>query len=153
MADSKVLLPDVRVSKDEISAIAETYRCAWLSMGPETERFEAAFARHSGVRHAFATAKGTASLQLRLAASGLGPATVNSVAYAGATPNLCDIGELLRPWITGELVEPLLGPRTKAILTMPYGGQQEASASARVRWSSPMMTLSRAGSACPGLTA
>lgn len=139
MPDWKVPLADVRVSEKEIAAVADTYRSGWLSMGPETERFEQAFARHLGVRHAFATANGTASLHLLLAAHGLGPgdevvvpsmtfvATVNAIAYTGAKPVFCDIAELSRPWITAELVEPLIGPRTKAVLTMPYGGHPGAT--------------------------
>lgn len=134
MADWKVPLADVHVSEKEIAAIADTYRSGWLSMGPATERFEAAFASYVGAEHAFATANGTASLHLLLAASGIGPgdevivpsmtfvATVNAVAYTGATPVFCDIGALTRPWIASRLVEPLIGSRTKAIMTMPYGG-------------------------------
>jgi hypothetical protein len=99
-----------------------------------------ACARRSGVRHAFATANGGVLLHLLLAVSGLGPgdevivpsitfvATVNAFAYTGATPILCEFGELSRPWITDELVEPLLGPRTKAILTIPCGGHPGATA-------------------------
>jgi dTDP-4-amino-4,6-dideoxygalactose transaminase len=139
MADWKVPLADVRISEEEISAVADTYRSGWLSMGPQTERFEAAFAEYLGVRHAFATASGTASLHLLLAASGLGPgdevvvpsmtfvATVNAIAYTGATPVFCDIAGLARPWISAELAEARIGPQTKAILTMPYGGHPGAT--------------------------
>jgi dTDP-4-amino-4,6-dideoxygalactose transaminase len=134
MTDWKVPLADVRVSEEEIAAIMETYRSGWLSMGPETSRFEDEFARFVGVRHAFATSNGTASLHLLLAGHNLGPgdevivpsmtfvATVNAVAYTGATPRFCDIEDLLQPWISARRVEPLIGPRTKAILAMPYGG-------------------------------
>jgi dTDP-4-amino-4,6-dideoxygalactose transaminase len=103
-------------------------------MGPETDRFEQQFASCLGTRHAFATANGTAALHLLLAASGIGPgdevvvpsmtfvATANAVAYTGAKPVFCDVESASRPWITAELVAPLIGARTKAILTMPYGG-------------------------------
>lgn len=134
MADWKVPLADVRVSEDEIAAVAATYRSGWLSMGPETEAFEEEFARYLGVRHAFATSSGTAALHLLVSATGIRPgdevivpsmtfvATVNAIAYLGAKPVFCDIGELSRPWITAERADALVGPRTRAILTMPYGG-------------------------------
>ena len=134
MTDWNVPLADVRVSEEEIAAIMETYRSGWLSMGPETSRFEDAFASFVGVPHAFATSNGTAALHLLLAGHDIGPgdevivpsmtfvATVNAVAYTGATPRFCDIEDLLQPWISARRVEPLIGPRTKAILTMPYGG-------------------------------
>ena len=103
-------------------------------MGPETSRFEEAFAAAVDVPHAFATANGTASLHLLLAGHGFGPgdeivvpsmtfvATVNAVVYTGATPRFCDIDDVLRPWISARRVEALIGPRTKAIMAMPYGG-------------------------------
>jgi dTDP-4-amino-4,6-dideoxygalactose transaminase len=134
MTDWKVPLADVRVSEEEIAAIMETYRSGWLSMGPETSRFEDAFASFVGVPHAFATANGTASLHLLLAGHGIGlgdevivpsmtfVATVNAVAYTGATPRFCDIDDLSQPWMSAQRVEPLIGPRTRAILTMSYGG-------------------------------
>ncbi len=106
MTDWRVPLADVRVSDDDIAAVMETYRSGWLSMGPETGRFEEAFASYVGVPYAFATANGTASLHLLLAAHGVGPgdevivpsmtfvATVNAVAYTGATPRFCEIDDL-----------------------------------------------------------
>lgn len=134
MPEWKVPLADVQISEQEIAAIAETYRSGWLSMGPETERFEEAACRYLRTRHAFATANGTAALHLLLAAAGVGPgdevivpsmtfvATVNAIMYTGARPVFCDIADPLSPWLTAEQVDPLVGPRTKAILAMPYGG-------------------------------
>ena len=49
-------------------------------------------------------------------------ATVNAVAYTGAVPRFCGLDELSRPWISARRIEPLIGPRTKAIMAMPYGG-------------------------------
>jgi len=134
MTDWKVPLADVRISEEEIAAIVETYRSGWLSMGPEASRFEDAFASFVGVPHAFATANGTASLHLMLAGHEIGPgdevivpsmtfvATANAVAYTGATPCFCDIEDVSQPWLSARRVEPLIGPRTRAILAVPYGG-------------------------------
>ncbi len=134
MTDWRVPLADVRIAEDEIAAIMDTYRSGWLSMGPETARFEEAFAAAVDVPYAFATANGTASLHLLLAGHGFGAgdeiivpsmtfvATVNAVAYTGATPRFCEIDEISRPWLSASGVEKLIGPHTKAIMAMPYGG-------------------------------
>jgi dTDP-4-amino-4,6-dideoxygalactose transaminase len=130
----RVPLADVRISEDEIAAIADTYRSGWLSMGPETERLEAAFAAYVDAPHAVACTNGTAALHLMLLAAGIGPgddvvvpsmtfvATANAVRYTGARPVFADISSLDRPWITPATVEAALTPATRAILTMAYGG-------------------------------
>ena len=48
-------------------------RSRWLSMGPVTQQFEAAFAAMCGAKHAFAVSNGTTALHLAYAALGLGP--------------------------------------------------------------------------------
>src|SRR5262245_9817763 len=106
-----VPLSDVRVEPDEVAAVVETLRSGWLSMGPQVAGFEQAFADHVGSRHAVAVANGTAALHLALLASGVQPgdevvvpsltfvATVNAVAYTGATPVFADIVSVRRPWL------------------------------------------------------
>ncbi len=113
MAPWTVPLADVIVPEDDIAVVADTYRSGWLSMGPRTEELEAVFADYTGARHALAVANCTAGLHLMTLAAGLGPgdevvvpsttfvATVNAVAYTGATPVFADIGGLLTPWLTG----------------------------------------------------
>jgi dTDP-4-amino-4,6-dideoxygalactose transaminase len=49
-------------------------------------------------------------------------ATVNSIAYTGATPVFGDIAGLQRPWLSASAAEAAISPRTKAIMTMAYGG-------------------------------
>src|SRR5215470_14403014 len=133
MAAWKVPLADVVVPEADIEVVAETYRSGWLSMGPETERLEAAFAQYTGAANALAVANGTAALHLICAAAGLGPgdevlvpsltfvATANAVAYTGARPVFADIRGLDQPWLSVDDCESLIGPRTKAILAMTYG--------------------------------
>lgn len=130
----KVPLADVRVPAADIDVVAETYRSGWLSMGPETERLEAAFAEYSGARDAIAVANGTAALHLACAAAGLGPgddvvvpsltfvATANAVAYTGARPVFADIRDLEEPWLAVDACEAAVGPATSAIFAMAYGG-------------------------------
>ena len=41
----RITLADVSIGAEEREAVDEVLRSGWLSMGPETERFEQAFAR------------------------------------------------------------------------------------------------------------
>ena len=104
----KVPLADVSVPEDDIAIVADVYRSGWLSMGPRTEEFERALADYTGAAHALAVANGTAALHLICLAAGLGPgdevivpsltfvASVNAIAYTGATPVFVDIASLDR---------------------------------------------------------
>ncbi|MGZ4271961.1 MAG: DegT/DnrJ/EryC1/StrS family aminotransferase [Solirubrobacteraceae bacterium] len=134
MVDWTVPLADVVVTEDDISVVADVYRSGWLSMGPETEALERDFAAYAGVRHAFAVANGTAALHLICIAAGLGPddevvvpsltfvATVNAIAYTRATPVFADVVGLTEPWLDPVAVAKACTPRTKAIMSMAYGG-------------------------------
>jgi dTDP-4-amino-4,6-dideoxygalactose transaminase len=130
----QVPLADVRVAEDDIEAVVETYRSGWLSMGPRTQELERVFAEYTGARHAFGVANGTAALHLICMAAGLGPgdevivpsltfvASVNAIAYTGATPVFADIAGLEAPWLSAEAAEAAITPRTRAIMTVAYGG-------------------------------
>src|SRR3954447_10180919 len=134
MAQWSVPLADVRVDEDDIAAVADVYRSGWLSMGPRIQELEEAFAAYTGAPHAFAVANGTAGLHLICAAAGLGAgdevivpsltfvATVNSVAYTGATPVFADVVSLTEPWLSAAAVEAAITPRTRAVMSMTYGG-------------------------------
>jgi dTDP-4-amino-4,6-dideoxygalactose transaminase len=134
MAQWTVPLADVVVPEEDIAAVADVYRSGWLSMGPETEALEREFAAYTGVKHALAATNGTAALHLICVAAGLGPgdevvvpsmtfvATVNAIAYTGATPAFADVVSLTEPWLDAEAVEAVLTDRTTAIMTMAYGG-------------------------------
>jgi dTDP-4-amino-4,6-dideoxygalactose transaminase len=129
-----VPLADVTMTDADVEVVVDAYRSGWLSMGPRTEDFEEAVADYVGVSRAVAVANGTAALHLMYAASGLGEgdevivpsltfvATVNAVRYVGATPVFADIAGELEPWLDPEAVERAIGPRTRAIVHMPYGG-------------------------------
>ena len=86
----------------EIAEVVDTLRSGWLTTGPKTGRFEAAFAEAVGARHALALNSCTAALHLATVALGLRPgqgvlvptqtfaATAEVVRYAGAVPILVD---------------------------------------------------------------
>lgn len=129
-----VPLADVVVPEEDIAVVADVYRSGWLSMGPQTAALEREFAAYVGARHALAVANGTAGLHLICAAAGLGPgdevvvpsmtfvATVNAIAYTGATPVFADVLSVTEPWLDPHAVDAALTERTRAVMTMPYGG-------------------------------
>jgi dTDP-4-amino-4,6-dideoxygalactose transaminase len=134
MSDWRVPLADVVITDAELEEVMEAYRSGWLSMGPRTVAFEEAFAEYAGARHAVAASSGTAALHLMCLAAGLGAgdevivpsltfvATVNAIRYTGATPVFADVVGPCEPWLSAERCAELAGPRTRAILHMPYGG-------------------------------
>jgi dTDP-4-amino-4,6-dideoxygalactose transaminase len=129
-----VPLADVRVPEEDIAVVADVYRSGWLSMGPQTAELEREFAAYVGARHALAVANGTAALHLICAAAGLGRgdevvvpsltfvATVNAIAYTGARPVFADVVSVTEPWLDPRAVDAALTERTKAVMTMAYGG-------------------------------
>jgi dTDP-4-amino-4,6-dideoxygalactose transaminase len=139
----RVPLSDLEVTDGDLAAVVDTYRSGWLTMGPETERLEETFAQYVGAAHSIAVTNGTAALHLTCAATGLGPgdevivpsltfvATINAIAYTGARPVFAEIVGLDAPWLSATAAEAAISPRTKAIMTMSYGGH--AGDVARIR--------------------
>jgi dTDP-4-amino-4,6-dideoxygalactose transaminase len=94
------------ISDAEISEVMTCLRSGWLTTGPRTQQFEAAFAASVSARHAVALNSCTAALHLAVEALGLKPgqavlvptmtfaATAEVVLYQGATPLLVDCDPL-----------------------------------------------------------
>jgi dTDP-4-amino-4,6-dideoxygalactose transaminase len=129
-----VPLTDVRITEEDLQAVAETLRSGWLTMGPRTQAFEAAVQEWTGARHAVAVSSGTAALHLACAALGLGPgdevivpaftflATAHAPRYVGATPLLADVVAPGRPNLDPADVERRLTPRTRAVIAVHMCG-------------------------------
>jgi dTDP-4-amino-4,6-dideoxygalactose transaminase len=125
---------DLRVTPEDLDAVAQTLRSGWLTMGPRTLEFEAEFARSIGARYAVAVSSCTAALHLAYLAAGIGPgdevivpsytmaATAAAVLYAGGTPVFADIVGLEHPMIDVHHVEELITPRTRAVVVVHFGG-------------------------------
>ena len=104
----------------------------WHS-GNRRRAFERQFAQDCGVKHCFAVANGTVSLELILRAYGIGcgdevilppytfVATLSSIVFAGATPVFADIARenyLLDP----RTLEEKITPRTRAVVAVAVAG-------------------------------
>ena len=134
----EIPLYDLRLEPEDVRAVMEVLESGWLTLGPRTAAFEAAFAEHLGVRHAVAVSSGTAALHLAYLAAGAGPgdevivpsltfaATASAVLQCGATPVFADI---LGPHDLGldpADVERRIGPATKAVCAVHFAGYPAA---------------------------
>lgn len=126
-------LPEI--SEDEISEVVSTLRSGWVTTGPKTKQFEAAFAEYlGGGIEAIAVNSATAGLHLGLEALGVGPgdevittthtftATAEIIRYLGANPIFVDIdpGTLC---IDVSQIELAITQRTKVIIPVHFGGR------------------------------
>ena len=129
----RITLADVVLDERERATVDEVLQSGWLSMGPRTEAFEAAFAeRIPG--HAVAVTNGTAALHLAAEALGIGPgdevicptltfvASAAAMVQAGATVRLADSTSLDDFSLDPGEIDRLVTPQTKAVVVVHYGG-------------------------------
>jgi dTDP-4-amino-4,6-dideoxygalactose transaminase len=120
----------------EVRAAAEgALTFGWLGMGATTARFEDALAEYLGLeeRRLVATSTGTAALHCALVLAGVGPgdevvcpsftyiAGQQAVTMTGADVVFCDIEEHTLG-IDPESLRAAIGPKTKAVLVLHFGG-------------------------------
>jgi dTDP-4-amino-4,6-dideoxygalactose transaminase len=130
----RVPLSDVLVHDEIRDAVVDAVESGWWSMGPRVEEFEREFADFIGVDHALAVANGTAALHLALLAAGVGPgdevvlpslnfvACANTIGHVGATPVFCEVRGPDDLNLDPADFEAAIGPRTKAVVVLHYGG-------------------------------
>lgn len=121
------------ISEEEIAAVADTLRSAWITTGPKTKRFESEFAQYLGAPAALALNSCTAGLHLALVTLSIGPgdevittpmtfcSSVNVIEHVGARPVLADI-EPDTLTIDPVRVAEAITPRTRAIMPVHYAG-------------------------------
>jgi UDP-sulfoquinovose synthase len=134
-APAQDYLPFHRPSIDEedLAAVRQVLKSGWLTHGPVCREFETAFAAHVGAGRAVSLSSGTAALHLALVALGVGtgdevittPLTFCSCAqvieHVGARPVFADIDSVTMQIDPAE-IERVIGPQTKAIIAVDYGG-------------------------------
>jgi UDP-4-amino-4-deoxy-L-arabinose-oxoglutarate aminotransferase len=123
-----------QLGDSELRYVEEVLRSGWWGYGPVCRHLEATVAGWCGPgRHALAVSSCTAALHLALVTAGVRPgdevvvpaityvATAATVLHAGAVPVFADVepGTLT---LSARSVEPLLGPRTRAVMPVHYAG-------------------------------
>jgi len=129
------------ITQREIDYATDAAANGWYARAGEyPRRFEDAFAKYLGVKHAVSLPSCTSGLHLALAALGIGPgdevivpdltwiASAAPITYVGATPVFADVDE--RTWCLSAMsVRACLTENTKAILPVDlYGGVPDYSA-------------------------
>jgi len=121
------------ITDEEINAVTEVLRSGWLGLGPVTENFETALAKHFGVKHVSALNSGTAALHLALQLLNLKPddeviiptitfiSTAHVVHYCNAKVVFTDVDEETL-CINIDDVRRKITPRTRAIIPVHYSG-------------------------------
>ncbi len=123
------------LDQDDVQQVLQTLQSGWLTTGPQVLAFETAFAAYLDAgQQAVAVSNGTAALHAVMHAIDIQPgdevivppmtfaASSNAVLFKGGTPVFVDVlpGTLL---IDPEQVAQKIGPKTKAIVAVDYGGQ------------------------------
>jgi dTDP-4-amino-4,6-dideoxygalactose transaminase len=134
----RIPLFDLRMEQADLDAVAEALRAGELIAGERVAAFEREFADRLGVKHGVALASCTAALHLAYLAAGVGPgdevvvptytfvATAAAAIYCGATPVFADVVGEHDLGVDVEQVAELIGPRTKAVAVVHYGGYAAA---------------------------
>src|SRR4029079_3866540 len=120
---------------DTVKAVVEALHAGWLGMGAITQAFEEGIARLLDLndRYVLAPNTGPSALHLGLLAAGVGPgdevitpafnfvADHQAIIATGAAPVLCD-GDEVTVGLDPDKAAALIGPRTKAIVPLHFGG-------------------------------
>lgn len=121
------------IRSDIEAAIARVCASQQFIMGPEVEALERELAAFIGVPFAIGLSSGTDALLVSLMALGVGPgdevitptfsffATAGSVSRVGARPVFADVDPVTL-MMRAEEIEPLITPRTKAIIPVHLYG-------------------------------
>jgi perosamine synthetase len=122
------------LSGREKEYVLECLDSTWISSkGKFIQAFEQGFAQYTGTKYAAAVSNGTVALHLAMLALGIGPgdevivptltyiASVNAIAYVGATPVFAD--SLPDTWqLNPEDVKKKITPKTKAVMAVHLYG-------------------------------
>lgn len=133
VAERQVAFYRPDIGEEEIEAVVRTLRSGWLTVGPQTQEFEQAFAVAVGAPHAIAVNSCTAALHLALDALDLQPgdevitstitftATGATIVHAGGRPVLADVSPDTLNIDPADVVRRIT-PRTRAIVPVHFAG-------------------------------
>ncbi len=122
------------IDDDDIRAVTDQLKSAWLTTGPTVGEFEKAFAAVTGSKEAVAVSNGTAALHAAVRALDIKPgdevivpamtfaASANCVLFEGGTPVFADVDPdtlLIDP----GSVQSKITKKTKAVIAVDYAGQ------------------------------
>jgi dTDP-4-amino-4,6-dideoxygalactose transaminase len=125
------------VGQEELAEILSSFEANWLTMGPKVKAFETAMAEFLQVPHAIAVSNGSVAIDLVLQMLDIGPgdevivpsmtyfATAAAVSRVGGVPVFVDIDPISLN-LDPERVVEAIGPRTKAMIFIDYGGNPAA---------------------------
>lgn len=131
-ASRRIRISEPDLGPDVEALVLQVLRSGRLAQGPMVERFEVLCAAMAGTAHAVAVNTGTAALEAALRVAGVGPgdevittpftfaATLNAILGRGAIVRFADVGDDLT--IDPARVEPLIGPRTRAVVPVHLYG-------------------------------
>jgi dTDP-4-amino-4,6-dideoxygalactose transaminase len=122
------------IEQEEIDAVVETLKTAWIGTGPRVREFEEKIAALAGAEYGIALGSCTAALHLSMEVSGVGPgdevittpltfaATAAAIIHTGARPVFVDC-ERDSLNIAPDLIEDAITERTKAIMPVHFAGR------------------------------
>jgi dTDP-3-amino-3,4,6-trideoxy-alpha-D-glucose transaminase len=125
---------DPALMEELLGEVERVARSAAFTLGDEVHAFEEEFGDYCGARFALGVSSGTEALVLALRALGVGPgdevivpansfiATAEAVSLVGAEPRFVDV-DPVTALVTAELVEPVIGPRTRAVIPVHLYGR------------------------------
>ncbi len=138
-SEERALIPinKPEIGEEEVQAVVRVMRSGYLTSGlgagPEVTKFEAAYAKFAGAKHAIAVNTGTAALHAALAAVGIQAgdevilpsftfvATAEAVVLAGGKPVFADIDPETYN-LSPEAVENNCTKKTKAVVPVDLYG-------------------------------
>ena len=122
------------IDENDISAVVEALKSAYLTTGPKVAEFEAALAEITGAKYAVAVSNGTAALHIAAMTLNLQSgdevitspltfaASANCILYCGAKPVFADIDPETM-LLDLEDVKKKITRKTRAIIPVHYGGE------------------------------
>jgi perosamine synthetase len=129
----KINLSRPDITGAEIKKVTEVLKTPYISRGPIVKKFEEAFAKYIGTKHAVAVNSGTSALHLIIRSLGIGEndevittpfsfiASANCILYEKAKPVFVDIDPLTLN-IDVAQIENKITKKTKAILAVDVFG-------------------------------